>query len=76
MYAFFFFLQIFFLVITFALYNGLVILPIILSYIGPEAEVINDLPNSNMDVKLESQAEEEKDQELEVNQKMLPEGVS
>ena len=76
MYAFFFVLQIFFLVITFALYNGLVILPIILSYIGPEAEVINDLPNSNMDVKVESQAEEEKDQELEVNQKMLPEGVS
>ena len=76
MYAFFFFLQIFFLVITFALYNGLVILPIILSYIGPETGVINDLPNSNMNVKVESQAEEEKDQELEVNQKMLPEGVS
>ena len=76
MYAFFFVLQIFFLVITFALYNGLVILPIILSYIGPETGVINDLPNSNMNVKVESQAEEEKDQELEVNQKMLPEGVS
>ena len=72
----FFFLQIFFLVITFALYNGLVILPIILSYIGPETEVINNLPNSNVDVKVESQPQEEQDQELEVNQKMLPEGVS
>ena len=29
-----------------------------------------------MDVKVESQGEEEKDQDLEVNQKMLPEGVS
>ena len=73
------FFKIFFLVIMFALYNGLVILPIILSHIGPETEEMNNLQKSNVDVKLESQpenAEQDQDGLEEVNQKMLPDGVS
>ena len=60
--------QIFFLVVTFALYNGLVVLPIILSHIGPE-EASHIVAHPNVRFKNENIPEGEED--LELNTKMI-----
>lgn len=65
-----FYLQIFFLVVAFALYNGLVVLPIILSHFGPTSSTTSrsaqdHFPNGRQ---LKEQTGHEKDLEME----MLP----
>ena len=65
--------QIFFLVITFSLYNGLVVLPIILSHFGPKMDVIDYLENPIVPSKAKSH---EENKEIELNQKMLLDGVN
>ena len=62
----FYLFQIFFLVVTFALYNGLVVLPIILSHIGPE-EASHIIADPNITSKTENIPEED----LELNTKMI-----
>lgn len=53
-------LQIFFLVIVFGLYHGVVFLPVVLSLIGPESVVVvmtDNSSNSNSNSKKESATE-------------------
>ena len=71
------FFQIFFLVVTFALYNGLVVLPILLSHLGPKAShYFAYSPSPTMEKTTDSTAiknGDQQNQEFELTKKMLPE---
>lgn len=71
------FFQIFFLVVTFALYNGLVVLPILLSHLGPKASHhFAYSPPPTMEKTTDSTAiknGDQQNQEFELTKKMLPE---
>ena len=69
------FFQIFFLVVTFALYNGLVVLPILLSHLGPKASHHFAYSPSTMEKTTDSTAiknGDQENQEFELTKKMLP----